>query len=49
MLAVGVVGLLVNEFGLLWTRSTKVTIIFAVVATAGLINLAWAFWRRKRG
>jgi hypothetical protein len=42
MLAIGVAGLLVNEFDLLWTHSWKVTIIFAIVAAAGLINLVWA-------
>jgi hypothetical protein len=47
LLAIGAAGLLVNEFGWLWTRSTKVTLIFAVVAAAGLIYLVWSFWKRR--
>jgi UDP-N-acetylmuramyl pentapeptide phosphotransferase/UDP-N-acetylglucosamine-1-phosphate transferase len=48
LLAIGVVGLLVNEFDLIWTHSSKVTIIFAVIAAAGLAYLVWA-WVKARG
>jgi len=48
MLAIGVAGLLVNEFEWIWTHSTKVTIIFAVIAAAGLAYLVWA-WVQARG
>ena len=47
MLAVGVVGLLFNEFELLWTHSSKVTIVFAIVVAAGLVNLVWAFLKAR--
>jgi hypothetical protein len=46
LLAIGLAGLLLNEFELLWTHSTKVTIIFAVVIAAGLAYLVWALVKR---
>ena len=47
MVAVGTVGLLLNEFELLWSHSSIVTIIFALLVLSGLINLGWAFWRMR--
>ena len=47
MVAAGTAGLLLNEFELLWSHHWVVTIIFAVVVLAGLINLGWGFWGRE--
>jgi hypothetical protein len=47
MLAIGVAGILVNEFDLIWTASTKVTIIFAIIAAAGLAYLVWALFKKR--
>ncbi len=40
LIAVGTVGLLLNEF--VWDTSSSRTIIFAVVDFVGLVNLAFA-------
>ena len=40
LIAVGTVGLLLNEF--VWDTSSSCTIIFAVVNFVGLVNLAFA-------
>ena len=40
LIAVGTVGLLLNEF--VWDTSSSRTIIFAVVNFVGLVNLAFA-------
>jgi len=42
LIAVGTVGLLLNEF--VWDTSSSRTIIFAVVNFVGLVSLAFAFW-----
>jgi len=42
LVAVGTVGLLLNEFVL--AHSSSRTIIFGVVDFVGLVNLAFAFW-----
>jgi hypothetical protein len=47
MVAGGVAGLVINESGFFWARSLTVTVIFALIIAAGLVNLAWAFWRMK--
>ena len=45
-LAVGTIGLLVNEFAFDWERSATLT--FAVINIAGLAVLAFAHWGMKR-
>jgi len=42
LIAVGTVGLLLNEF--VFEHSSTCTIVFGVVDLVGLVSLAFAFW-----
>ena len=47
LVAIGTLGLLINEFIFGWGRA--VTITFAAINAAGLAALAFALWGMKRG
>ena len=46
LIAIGTIGLLVNEFVLDWGRAA--TLIFAVFNCVGLASLAFVHWGRKK-
>ena len=46
LIAIGTIGLLVNEFVLDWGRAA--TLIFAVFNCVGFASLAFVIWGRKK-